>query len=87
MVKQEIFFTTNDHRLMVQPYTVRNGAFVPGKARQWSTHQLADTGVFFNFDIAPDGRSIAALLPVAPDNARSRDHFTIEFDVLATPGR
>lgn len=82
-VKQEIFFATNDHRLMVQSYTVRDGAFIPGEARQWSTHQLADTGVYFNFDIAPDGRSIVALLPSTPESARARDHVTLNFNVLA----
>jgi serine/threonine-protein kinase len=75
--RPELFYKTNDHRLMVAPFRIVNGAFVPGEARLWSTWQLTDTGVFPNYDLAPDGRSVVALVPNVDGSEKARDHFSV----------
>ena len=67
---EELFYETNDRRLMVVPYRIDDGVFVPGQPRLWSTGQLADTGVLANFDLAPDGKSVVALVADEPPRDR-----------------
>jgi serine/threonine-protein kinase len=59
----EIFYGTDDQRLMVASYTIHAGTFVPGRPRQWTHVRLADTGVFPDYDLARDGHHIVALVP------------------------
>jgi hypothetical protein len=74
----ELLYRTDDHRLMVVPYTVRNGAFVSGKPREWTRVRLADTGVISNFDVHADGTRVLGLLPVDRDeDRRTRNQVTI----------
>jgi hypothetical protein len=40
-------------------------SFVAGIPRPSSSDLLADTGVLPNFDVAPDGERVLALMPVA----------------------
>ena len=44
-------------------YTVKGDAFVAEKPRFWSEKQVADSGSFFGFDVAPDGKRVLVLLP------------------------
>jgi hypothetical protein len=75
---RELLYRTDDQRLMVVPYTVTNGAFVPGKPREWTGVRLADTGVINNFDVASDGTRVLALLPSDRDeDRRIRNQVTI----------
>ena len=72
---RELFFRAEDgSKLFVVSYTVRSDAFVPEKPRVWLEKQLADaqlTGI--NYDIAPDGKRIVALMPVeTPEAKQSR---------------
>jgi len=53
---------------MVADYTVKGDTFAPGKPRVWSDKQLADTGV--NYDLAPDGKRVAALMPAEETGAQ-----------------
>ena len=62
-----LFYETSDQRLMVVPYRIENGEFIAEAPRLWSTKRLADTGVIANYDVAPDGKSVAAVI----DSARS----------------
>ncbi|HTI65436.1 MAG TPA: hypothetical protein VL524_18065 [Gemmatimonadaceae bacterium] len=59
----ELFYGTDDQRIMVAPYTIHAGTFVPGRPRQWTQVRLADTGVFPDYDLSRDGRHIVALVP------------------------
>ena len=47
-------------------YAAKTDSFVPDKTRVWSDKQLADLGIIGigNYDLAPDGKRIAALMPV-----------------------
>jgi eukaryotic-like serine/threonine-protein kinase len=76
---QELFYETDDHRIMVVDYAVEDDAFVPAVPRAWSPKRLGDTGVIANFDVAGDGRSVAALVLRArkvPAEIRSRSSRT-----------
>jgi serine/threonine-protein kinase len=60
---RELFFHNLDNQIMVAAYTVKGDSFLPDKPRMWSEKRLADLGVFGNYDLAPDGKRIVALLP------------------------
>jgi serine/threonine-protein kinase len=72
----EIVYRTDDHRLMVVDYQVKNGRFVPGKPRELTPTRLGDTGVVANFDV--HGDRIIALVPESGVEAeRIRNQATV----------
>jgi len=73
---REPFFRTLDNLIMVASYNAKVDSFAAGKPQQWSKKQLADFGPLVpNYDLAPDGKRIAALMPVeAPDVQRGQSH-------------
>jgi serine/threonine-protein kinase len=68
---RELFFRGDDNRIMVAPYTVRGDSFVVNTPRAWSEQRPVDVGRFDrNFDLAPDGKRVIALMPAgAPAEA------------------
>jgi serine/threonine-protein kinase len=72
----ELYYRTEDHRIMVANYTVRGGTFVPDKARIWSARRMANTGLSINFDLAPDGKRFLVLLSAESQDAHSQSHVT-----------
>jgi Tol biopolymer transport system component len=64
---RELFYRTEDSRIMVTTYTVKGDTFVAGKPRVWSERRLANTGLTPNFDLAPDGKRFVVLM--APEGA------------------
>ena len=81
--RSELFYATDDQRLMVATYAVRNGTFSAQPPRQWTAGRLAETGVFPNYDVAADGRRIVALLPFASgDGAPPGNHVTMIFNFV-----
>jgi serine/threonine-protein kinase len=80
--RQELFFATNDHRIMVVPYQVRNGEFEPGEPRLWADQQLSSVGVLANYDVAADGKQIVAVVPYSADHSRARSHATVVLNVF-----
>ena len=73
---RELFFRTEDNRIMVAEYTGNGDLFAADKPRVWSEKKIADTllnGI--NYDVAADGKRIAALMPVeAPENQKAQTH-------------
>jgi len=63
---------------MVAAYSVKGDSFVADKPRVWSEKQLGSTGnVTRNVDLAPDGKRIAALMPVeATETQKPQNHVT-----------
>ena len=62
---------------MVATYTVKGDSFVADKPRVWSEKRLADFGTVRDptYDLAPDGKRIAALMPVeAPEEQKAQNH-------------
>ena len=71
---RELFYRTDDQRIMVVEYTQSKDAFSPGKPRQWSDVRLADSNQR-NLDIAADGKRFLALFPVETVEAQAlRNH-------------
>jgi hypothetical protein len=70
---RELFFESLDDRIMVAGYTVQGDSFVPDKPRLWSEKPLANTVSFSkNFDLAPDGKRIVAVMPA--EGGESQHH-------------
>jgi serine/threonine protein kinase len=60
----ELFYRTEDQRLMVADYAVNGNSFVVGKPQIWYREPLANLGLTINFDLAPGGKRFAVVLPV-----------------------
>jgi len=72
---RQLFFESLDNQIMVADYTVEGDSFIQDQPRVWSEIRLANLGLFKNFDIAPDGKHIVALLPPEGGEAQqSRRH-------------
>ena len=75
---KDLFYRTDDQRIMVASYTVTGDSFVPDKPRMWSDKRLANTGVSLNLDLAPDGKHFAVLMPADnPEPRETRGHVTL----------
>ena len=63
---RELFFRGEDNRIMVATYTATGDSFARDKPRPWSDKPLADivAAGIPTFDLAPDGKRVAALMPV-----------------------
>ena len=78
---RELFYRTIDNQIMVVNYRVVGDSFVPDKPRLWSEKRLADTAVFQNLDIHPDGKRFIGLFPLeaAGQKASSQVTFLLNF--------
>jgi len=76
---RELFYKNLDQRIRVVTYRVEGDSFAAEKPRLWSDKPLADTGTFPNYDLAPDGKRIAALMPVEDPTGRNRVTFLMNF--------
>ena len=72
---RELLYRTTGQYVMVLPYQIVGGSFIPGASRPWSQHTLADTGVFPNFDVSSSGEEILALLPAT--TPQTANHVTV----------
>ena len=74
----ELFYRTEDQRIMVVNYAVKGASFVPEKPRIWFPKPLANTGLGSNFDVAPDGKRILAIMPAQTSEPRdTQSHVTL----------
>ncbi len=69
----ELFFRTLDGQIMIAEYTVGGDSFAPQRPRVWSEKRLANFGPLTNptYDLAPDGKRIAALMPAEGPDAQA----------------
>ena len=73
----ELFYRTEDAQIMVASYTVKGDSFVADKPRVWSEKRIANIGINANYDLAPDGKRIVALMPVdTAEGQRAQSHVT-----------
>ena len=72
----EIFFETLENQMMVAMYAVRGDSFVADRPRLWSEKKLGGVvNSARNFDLAPDGKRIVALMPEeSPEAQQSQSH-------------
>ena len=82
----EIFFRSTDNHLMAVAVHAKGNSFLADKPRQWFAQRLADVGPFPNFDVAPDGKRIVALVDAEetkPDETHLRVLLNIDAGVTA----
>jgi serine/threonine-protein kinase len=72
---RELLFRTDDNQIMVAPYAVKGDSFLAGKPQAWSPQRLANVQLNGTYDLAPDGKRIAALMPAAtPEAGQAQNH-------------
>jgi len=60
---RELFFLDlNSNEIMVTTYKETADSFSATKPRRWSEKRLLDLGVAYPYDVAPDGKRLAAVL-------------------------
>ena len=75
---RELFYRTEDQRIMVANYTVTGDSFIAERPRAWFGKRLANLGLAANLDVAPDGKRLVVLLPAETTEAReSKSHVTL----------
>lgn len=57
-----LLFQTLDRRVMAVSYTAKGDSFTSGNPRMWSETHLVDFGGLPTYDLAPDGKRLAAIL-------------------------
>jgi serine/threonine-protein kinase len=73
----ELFYRTDDQRVMVATYRSQAGSFEILSVRQWMPFRLADTGVLANLDLSADGKEFVFLVPAPiPENQQTENHAT-----------
>jgi len=71
----ELFFRVPGGRIMVASYTEKGDSFVADKPRVWSETPIPNSTGARDFDLAPDGKRIAALMPVeTPEAQKTQNH-------------
>jgi eukaryotic-like serine/threonine-protein kinase len=60
---RELLFRSEDNQIMLAPYTVIGDSFVAEKVRPWSETRIANVNLNGTYDLASDGKRVAALLP------------------------
>ena len=60
-------------QIMAVRYTTRDGSFLADKPRVWAGNVTGATG----FDVAPDGKRLALILPTAARDAPRQDHTVV----------
>jgi len=73
----ELFYRTEDQRVMVVDYGTKADSFVPGKPRLWSGKRLANVGLIGNFDLTADGKRLVVLMPAGPEAQESQRHIML----------
>lgn len=82
--RRELFYRTDDQRIMAATYSIRAGSFSVQSVRQWAPTRLADTGVLANLDLSPDGQKFIYLVPAdTPENQQTENHATFISDFFS----
>jgi Tol biopolymer transport system component len=74
---RELFYRTQDNQIMVVNYTSKGDSFVADKPRVWSERRIANIGQFMNYDVAPDGKRIAAIMAAETPEAQTTQSHVI----------
>jgi Tol biopolymer transport system component len=59
----DLFYRAADNRIMVATYTAPGDSFLTDKRRVWTETRMIDSGPLPSFDLAPDGKRFAILMP------------------------
>jgi Tol biopolymer transport system component len=82
-VGRELLFQTLDGRVMAVGYTAKGDSFAAGKPQLWTQARLRETlnTLVSNYDLAPDGKRLAAMLAddASGDRSLTRLTFLLNF--------
>jgi serine/threonine-protein kinase len=73
---RELLFKTLDQRVMAAGYTAKAESFVAAKPRVWTETRLRNLGFFSNYDLAPDGKRLAAIVAGDAEVEKLPTHLT-----------
>ena len=73
---RELLFETLDQRVMAASYSVKDGSFSAAKPRLWTETRLRSTGNDSNYDLAPDGKRLAAIIADNASGEKPPTHLT-----------
>ena len=59
----ELFYETSVRGITRVEYAAKGDSFAAGQSRPWPVGQISDAGPNSAFDVAPDGKHLAAILP------------------------
>jgi serine/threonine-protein kinase len=74
---RELFYRTEDQRIMVAEYSVKGEAFIADKPRVWFGKRLSNVGLAINLDLAADGRFIVLMPAHSAESRGRRTHMTL----------
>ena len=80
---RELLFESADHRVMAVSYTAKIDSFAFGKPRVWSEARMVTPGTLgtvTTWDLAPDGKRLAALQPLESEKTRTSIAFQLNFN-------
>ncbi|MET0211843.1 MAG: hypothetical protein ABW292_02520 [Vicinamibacterales bacterium] len=80
--EKRLFFRNNDNQVLSAVYVDRGDSLTVEQPQLWSQERLADLGVAGaqNFDLAPDGRRVAAIMPAPGASGQDRRHRVVFLD-------
>jgi hypothetical protein len=61
---------------MAVSYTAKGDSFAAGKPRVWTETRLRSSGFLFNYDLAPDGKRLAAIVADNANDEKALTHLT-----------
>ena len=73
---RELLFQTKDRRVMAVSYTAKGDSFAAGKPRLWTETRLRPSGNLSAYDLAPDGKRLAAIVDDDADGEKLPTHLT-----------
>ena len=73
----ELFYRSEDQRIMVADYTGKGDSFTPQRPRPWYGKPIANIGGAGNLDLAPDGRFVVLMPADNADARESQSHITL----------
>src|SRR5205085_6590455 len=74
---RELLYQTSDRRVMAVGYSIKDGSFLAGKPRIWTeTRMRTLVGAGSPYDLAPDGKRLAAFIADDASAERLPTHLT-----------
>ena len=72
----QLFYETMTGTLMVADYETGSDSFIPGRPRPWAASGTLARGTA-NYDVAPDGKRVVALLSEESEQTKSNLQLTV----------
>jgi serine/threonine-protein kinase len=76
----ELLFKGVDQRVMTVTYTAKGDSFIASKPTPWSETRMMVFGTLSTWDLAPDGKRIAAFTTSIDDKEKPQTHLTFLFN-------